>query len=396
MFANCHLHSTYSDGIYTPAQLVALAKQVGHRAVVLTDHDTVKGIHLMQKEARRAGLYSLLGCEFIVKGLDTGFHLLGYDFDPENAAMRELIEHTSSRHRERCHLLFEQGLTLEDIRGKLLIVVRPTQNDEDTEQDWTNVMNNITGVNADRVLVINGCGTGKDKWGARGYTINGERAYDLSNDHGTGSDIMEYHMQQGVYLSPTESTSPVAKGDPQFGYGTNHPKINCWFQEWARVVGENVRSTATTPNTYWFESYNEKLANVTATFSMAISGEYSNYVFINSLCGYLAGSDFTESIKPSCDNVSGQNKYGGAGGNIKALADKLNPDFYDYVLHSGLQQTTGPTGVVLIDYVSDDPSSAAYALPGTIIANNFKHSISGGEDVEGGEGDEGDENGGGL
>jgi hypothetical protein len=51
---------------------------------------------------------------------------------------------------------------------------------------------------------------------------------------------------------------------------------------------------------------------------------------------------------------------------------------------------------VLIDYVSDDPSSAAYALPGTIIANNFKHSISGGEDVEGGEGDEGDENGGGL
>lgn len=110
MFANCHLHSTYSDGIYTPAQLVALAKQVGHRAVVLTDHDTVKGIHLMKKEARRAGLLSLLGCEFIVKGSDTGFHLLGYDFDPENTAMRELIERTSSRHRERCHLLFEQGL----------------------------------------------------------------------------------------------------------------------------------------------------------------------------------------------------------------------------------------------------------------------------------------------
>ena len=309
--------------------------------------------------------------------------------------MRNVMNYINTLDHDKL-VLFEQGLTLEDIRGKLLIVVRPTQNDEDTEQDWTNVMNNITGVNADRVLVINGCGTGKDKWGARGYTINGERAYDLSNDHGTGSDIMEYHMQQGVYLSPTESTSPVAKGDPQFGYGTNHPKINCWFQEWARVVGENVRSTATTPNTYWFESYNEKLANVTATFSMAISGEYSNYVFINSLCGYLAGSDFTESIKPSCDNVSGQNKYGGAGGNIKALADKLNPDFYDYVLNCGLQQTTGPTGVVLLDYVSDDPTSAAYALPGTIIANNFKHSISGGDDVENGEGDENDDNGSGL
>ena len=110
MFANCHLHSTYSDGVYSPRELIALAKQVGHRAVVLTDHDTVKGIHQMEKEARRAGLLSMLGCEFIVKGLGTGFHLLGYDFDAESSAMRELIERTSSRHRERCRLLFEQGL----------------------------------------------------------------------------------------------------------------------------------------------------------------------------------------------------------------------------------------------------------------------------------------------
>ena len=70
-------------------------------------------------------------------------------------------------------VLFTTGLTLADVRGKLLIVVRPTQNDEDEPEDWTNVTNNITGINADRVLVVNGCGTGKDKWGARGYTING-------------------------------------------------------------------------------------------------------------------------------------------------------------------------------------------------------------------------------
>lgn len=110
MFANCHLHSTYSDGIYTPRELVTLAKQIGHRAVVLTDHDTVRGIHQMTKEARHQGLLSILGCEYIVNGLGTGFHLLGYDFDPEHTAMRELIERTSSRHRERCHLLFERGL----------------------------------------------------------------------------------------------------------------------------------------------------------------------------------------------------------------------------------------------------------------------------------------------
>ena len=310
--------------------------------------------------------------------------------------MRNVMNYVNTLDHDKL-VLFTTGLTLADVRGKLLIVVRPTQNDEDETEDWTNVMNNITGTNADRVLVINGCGTGKDKWGARGYTINGERAYDLSNNHGTGSSVMEYHMRNG-YLRPTESTTPVAKGEMQFAYATNHPQISCWYQEWARVVGKDVvyDISGSTNDIYWFESYSEKLADATETFSMAISGEYPYYVFINSLCGYLAGSDFSESIKPSWDNTSGTNQYGGAGGNIKALADKLNPDFYDYVLNCGLQQTTGPTGVVLIDYVSDDPTSAAYALPGTIIANNFKHSISGGDDVEGGEGDENEDNGSGL
>ena len=310
--------------------------------------------------------------------------------------MRNVMNYVNTLNHDKL-VLFTTGLTLADVRGKLLIVVRPTQNDEDEPEDWTNVMNNITGTNADRVLVVNGCGTGKDKWGARGYTINGERAYDLSNDHGTGSDVMEYHMRNG-YLRPTASTSPVAKGEMQFAYATNHPEIKCWYQEWARVVGQDVKYeiSGSTNDIYWFESYNEKLSDATETFSMAISGEYPYYVFINSLCGYLAGSDFQESIKPSWDNTSGTNQYGGAGGNIKALSDKLNPDFYDYVLTCGLQQTTGPTGVVLIDYVSDDPASAAYALPGTIIANNFKHSISGGDDVEGGEGDENEDNGSGL
>lgn len=287
--------------------------------------------------------------------------------------------------------LFQPGMTLGDVRGKLLIVVRPTQNDEDAESAWDNVMAAITGDNADRVLVINGCGTGKDKWGARGYTIDGVRALDLSNKAASNAtNVMEEYMQQGEYLRPTATTTPVAKGTPQFSYATNNSNITCWFQEWARVVGQDVVYESY-PDTYWFESYTEKLNNATETFSMAISGEYSGYVFINSLCGYLAGSDFEESITPSTGYT-----YGGAGGNIKALADKINPDFYDYVLNCGLEQTTGPTGVVLMDYVSDDPTSATYALPGTIIANNFKHTIIGSGNTESGKGDEGSDEGDGI
>lgn len=109
-FANCHLHSDISDSFLTPEKLVGIGKQLGHKALVLTDHDTVKGSHRFDVACRKAGIYSMLGIEFITKGLGTGFHLLGYDFDREHPAMRELIERCSSRHRERCHLLFEESL----------------------------------------------------------------------------------------------------------------------------------------------------------------------------------------------------------------------------------------------------------------------------------------------
>ena len=59
MFANCHLHSTYSDGVYTPAQLASMARQVGHKALVLTDHDTVNGWPFMKAAAEKYGLKCL-------------------------------------------------------------------------------------------------------------------------------------------------------------------------------------------------------------------------------------------------------------------------------------------------------------------------------------------------
>jgi len=314
-------------------------------------------------------------------------------WSPRNpgAYMEKVMAYVNSLNHDDL-ALFQPGMTLGDVRGKLLIVVRPTQNDEDAESAWDNVMAAITGDNADRVLVINGCGTGKDKWGARGYTIDGVRALDLSNKAANNAtNVMEEYMQLGEYLRPTATTTPVAKGAPQFSYATNNSNITCWFQEWARVVGQDVVYTGSNPDTYWFESYTEKLNNATETFSMAISGEYSGYVFINSLCGYLAGDDYDDSITPSTGIT-----YGGSGGNIKALADKINPDFYYYVLNCGLEQTTGPTGVVLMDYVSNDPNSATYALPGTIIANNFKHTIIGSGNTESGKGDGGSDEGDGI
>lgn len=85
MYSNAHLHSTFSDGAYSPKALVEIGKSLGHKAMILTDHDTVRGTYFMHRAARRAGMRSILGCEFSTRGPEgCEIHLLGFDFNPDN------------------------------------------------------------------------------------------------------------------------------------------------------------------------------------------------------------------------------------------------------------------------------------------------------------------------
>lgn len=321
-------------------------------------------------------------------------------------------------------------------RGKLMIVVRPNQLDENdynhvsggtrgaeqNEAVWNAINGQVTGKNADKLLVVNGCGTSKDKWGARGYTINQNRAYDISNEF-SGNSIMETYMKNSyiytTYNSTKESNSftngtntvlrvPQYNGNNlsdqatnlKFGYQTNNTNITCWFQEWQRVIPKETYKSAGGSDLgalwgdpkyhemYWFESYQEKLSHVKATFDMAISGEYDNYVFINSLDGYYAESG--EGLIPSIDL-----RYGGAYGNWGGLANQLNSDFYTYV-NQRIKEAKAPTGIVLMNFVSDDPADrGAYYLPQLILSNNeFKAGIDkpntgGGDNLGGGGNTEG-------
>jgi len=111
-FANCHMHSTFSDGIYTPEELVNLAAGLGHKAVILTDHDTIRGTYFMKKAARKAGLLCMTGIEFTT----TDGHLVGLDFNTENVRMREFLARISPMQTERTHLMFDWGLERGSLR----------------------------------------------------------------------------------------------------------------------------------------------------------------------------------------------------------------------------------------------------------------------------------------
>ena len=73
-----HLHSTASDGEFSPDEVVRRAKAEGLEAVALTDHDTVAGLPGAREEGDRLGLRVIAGCEFSVAAPWGEMHLLGY------------------------------------------------------------------------------------------------------------------------------------------------------------------------------------------------------------------------------------------------------------------------------------------------------------------------------
>lgn len=318
---------------------------------------------------------------------------------------------------------YTPNLTLAEAKGNVMIFCRINQRDEADAADVTtdgvtkNAFQQASDILAGtNITLIDGCGTGKDRWGSRGYKVNGNVAYDAANIDDSNQSVDYYLSQQYSDWSfqwpdwNNVSVPDVENGDLNFGFATNYSNVTCWYQEWARVVPSNLIGTngwfqinggsflgaQTSAHTRWYESYNEKLNAAKETFAMAISDKYPSYVFINSLCGYLVDS----SIESSYTIFTGSNT-GGIAGNIKALADKLNPAFYQYVLGAGLENATGPTGIVMMDYVTNTPTEGveydgAYNLPGVIIANNFKYGNgnSGSGNTGGGNGDTGNPGGG--
>ncbi len=87
-----HLHSTYSDGIMTPSELVKEAAAVGLRAIAVADHDNVDGIPEALKAGASRAVEIVTAVELSVIWEDLeDIHLLGYDFNPFNDRLQDAL-----------------------------------------------------------------------------------------------------------------------------------------------------------------------------------------------------------------------------------------------------------------------------------------------------------------
>ena len=83
-FADLHLHSLFSDGTYTPEEIVGNAVKHDLAVLALTDHDSVEGCARMVTACQAAGIEFIPGTELTAEYGGNELHLLAYAVDPTN------------------------------------------------------------------------------------------------------------------------------------------------------------------------------------------------------------------------------------------------------------------------------------------------------------------------
>lgn len=114
-----HTHSSYSDGLLSPAALVAEAAARGVRFLGLTDHDTVAGIPEAQQAGAELGVEVIPGVELstaLASGED--IHLLGYFVDPSHPELLAGLAAFAAARQERAARILarlrEIGIALDE------------------------------------------------------------------------------------------------------------------------------------------------------------------------------------------------------------------------------------------------------------------------------------------
>jgi len=111
-----HCHTNASDGLLSPAEVVAYAAQLGMETIAITDHDTVDGVAEALAAAPRWGLEVIPGVEINTDVPQGEVHILGYFFndgwqDAElNALLRRLQEGRVVRARKMAEKLAALGM----------------------------------------------------------------------------------------------------------------------------------------------------------------------------------------------------------------------------------------------------------------------------------------------
>lgn len=125
-----HIHTTASDGTYSPSEILQLASRSGLRAIAITDHDTLDGSRQALECGIPADLHFITGVEISTqpaKGWDSSgsLHILGYGIDLCHGELGQTLNKFQQVRIERIHRILHElrnlgiPLTMEQVTAEV-------------------------------------------------------------------------------------------------------------------------------------------------------------------------------------------------------------------------------------------------------------------------------------
>lgn len=116
-YIDLHTHSTASDGIYSPTELLHRAKAIGLRVLALTDHDNTGGLDEAAKVAAQLDIDFIPGIEINTDVNGGEVHVLGYFIEYQRPAFQAILtvlrDARERRGQRMVELLNEEGVHVE-------------------------------------------------------------------------------------------------------------------------------------------------------------------------------------------------------------------------------------------------------------------------------------------
>jgi predicted metal-dependent phosphoesterase TrpH len=128
-----HMHSIFSDGTFTPTQLVKRAKENRVEVMAITDHDNVDGLKEGKKAADRVGITFINGIEISANFKDKDIHILGYFLNLEDMDFLEWLQDLQKKRYNRILKMLEKlerlgiEISVEEVKKEALgnVIGRP-------------------------------------------------------------------------------------------------------------------------------------------------------------------------------------------------------------------------------------------------------------------------------
>lgn len=119
-----HIHTTCSDGFYTPEEIVEKAKELNLTGISITDHDNVDAIWRATEYAKKLGIEVISGVELSSDFGENEVHILAYFIDLENEELERYLQFFRTERLKRAERMIKKlnnlgfHITIDDILAK--------------------------------------------------------------------------------------------------------------------------------------------------------------------------------------------------------------------------------------------------------------------------------------